>query len=52
MSAARLVIALVGMPGGGKSTVGRQLARQLGMRFVDTDAEIEARIGEPIRVFF
>jgi len=46
------VIALVGMPGGGKSTVGRQLARQLGMRFIDTDSEIESRIGEPIRVFF
>ena len=40
------------MPGSGKSTVGRQLARQLGMRFVDTDSEIEQRIGEPIRGFF
>ncbi len=40
------------MPGGGKSTVGRQLARQMGMRFVDSDAEIEQRIGEPIRCFF
>jgi shikimate kinase len=46
------LISLVGMPGGGKSTVGRQLARQLGMRFVDSDAEIEERIGEPIRSFF
>jgi len=46
------VISLVGMPGGGKSTVGRQLARQLGTRFVDTDAEIEARLGEPIRSYF
>ena len=40
------------MPGGGKSTVGRQLARQLDVRFVDSDAEIEQRIGEPIRSFF
>ncbi|MDN3921124.1 shikimate kinase [Roseateles violae] len=46
------VIALVGMPGGGKSTVGRQLGRQLGIRVVDSDAEIEARLGEPIRSFF
>lgn len=46
------IIALVGMPGGGKSTVGRQLGRQLGMRFVDSDHEIEHRIGEPIRSFF
>ena len=46
------LIALVGMPGSGKSTVGRHLARHLGLRFVDTDAEIEARIGMPIRSFF
>ena len=47
-----LVITLVGMPGGGKSTVGRQLARQLGLPCVDTDAEIEKRLGESIRTFF
>jgi shikimate kinase len=40
------------MPGCGKSTVGRHLARQLGLRFADTDAEIERRIGMPIREFF
>jgi shikimate kinase len=47
-----LLIALVGMPGCGKSTVGRHLARQLGLRFVDTDTEIEHRIAMPIRTFF
>jgi shikimate kinase len=47
-----LTLALVGMPGCGKSTVGRHLARQLGLRFVDSDAEIEQRIGMPIREFF
>jgi shikimate kinase len=47
-----LTISLVGMPGCGKSTVGRHLARQLGLRFVDSDAEIEHRIGMPIREFF
>ncbi len=46
------IISLVGMPGGGKSTVGRQLGRQLGIRFVDSDVEIEHRLGEPIRSFF
>jgi shikimate kinase len=46
------VIALVGMPGSGKSTVGRQLARQLGLAFVDSDAVIEQRLGMPIRDWF
>lgn len=46
------VIALVGMPGGGKSTVGKQLARQIGVPFVDSDHEIEQRIGGSIRQFF
>jgi len=45
-------ISLVGMPGGGKSTVGRHLARQLRVNFVDSDTEIERRIGCPIRVYF
>ena len=40
------------MPGCGKSTVGRHLARQLALRFVDSDVEIEKRIGMPIRTFF
>ena len=40
------------MPGSGKSTVGRQLARELNARFVDTDAELEKRLGMPIRSFF
>ena len=40
------------MPGGGKSTVGRHLARRLGVTFVDTDAVIERRIGCPIRTYF
>ena len=40
------------MPGCGKSTVGRHLARQLGLTFVDSDAEIERRLGSPIRDIF
>jgi shikimate kinase len=46
------LIALVGMPGGGKSTVGRQLARRLGCDFADSDDLIERRIGASIREFF
>ena len=45
-------LALVGMPGCGKSTVGRHLARQLGWRFADSDHEIEQRIGCSIRAYF
>lgn len=47
-----LRVTLVGMPGSGKSTVGRQLARHLGVAFVDTDAEFERQVGMPIREFF
>jgi shikimate kinase len=46
------LIALVGMPGGGKSTVGRHLARSLGLAFVDSDTEIERRAGMSVRAFF
>ena len=40
------------MPGSGKSTVGRHLARHLKLGFVDSDHEIERRIGMPIRSYF
>jgi shikimate kinase len=45
-------IACVGLPGSGKSTVGRQLARRAGLRFIDSDHVIEQRIGCSIREFF
>lgn len=47
-----LAIALVGMPGSGKSTVGRQLARRLKLDFIDSDHLIEQRLGCSIRDFF
>ena len=34
-------VVLVGLMGAGKSTVGRRLAERLGVRFVDSDSEIE-----------
>lgn len=40
------------MPGCGKSTVGKHLAKLLGVRVVDLDAEIERQLGEAIRPFF
>lgn len=45
-------VVLVGMPGSGKSTVGRLLARQLGYRYTDSDSDIEARLGQSIREHF
>lgn len=46
------MIALVGMPGSGKSTIGRQLARRLGVPFADSDHVIEQQLGCSIREFF
>jgi len=43
---------LVGLPGVGKSTVGKHLARGLKLQFVDSDTEIEREIGCSIREFF
>lgn len=43
---------LVGPMGSGKSAVGRQLARRLGLHFVDLDEEIEARTGVDIPYIF
>ncbi len=46
------LIVLVGLPGSGKTTVGKQLARRLQLPFVDSDHEIEQRLGCSIREFF
>ena len=47
-----MLISLIGLPGGGKSTVGRHLAKRVSRPFVDSDAVIEQRIGDSIRHFF
>ena len=52
MTSTRDNIFLVGMMGAGKSAVGRQLARRLGMTFVDSDHEICERTGVPIATVF
>ena len=46
------IISLLGMPGSGKSTVGRQLARRLNWPFLDSDRVIEQRISCSIAEFF
>lgn len=45
-------IYLIGMPGCGKSTVGRALAHAMGRPFIDTDAEIVEEAGMPIPAIF
>ncbi len=46
------MISLIGLPGSGKSTVGRQLSRRLQLPFFDSDHVIEQRLGCSIREYF
>jgi shikimate kinase len=43
---------LVGLPGSGKSTIGRRLSKALGVSLLDTDAMIEQRTGRRIADIF
>ena len=46
------VLVLIGPPGAGKSTVGRLVAKNLGVTFRDTDADIVAVTGKTIAEIF
>jgi len=46
------VIALLGLRGAGKTTIGRRLARRLKMRFVELDRQIEQRAGLTLSEIF
>ena len=50
--APRRSVVLVGLPGVGKSSVGRRLAARLGLPFLDSDTEIEAAAGLPVPEIF
>ena len=43
---------LVGLPGSGKSTIGRRLAKALGVSLLDTDVAIEEQTGRSIADIF
>ncbi|CDZ75603.1 shikimate 5-dehydrogenase [Peptoniphilus sp. ING2-D1G] len=45
-------IIIIGMPGSGKTTLGREIAKILNRPFVDTDKEIEKNVGSPIPKIF
>lgn len=46
------MVSLVGMPGAGKSSVGRAIARRLGRVWIDSDTRIEAHLGCSIGDYF
>lgn len=45
-------LALVGLMGAGKTTIGRRLAGALGVQFIDADAEIAAAAGQSVDDIF
>ena len=47
-----LKICIIGMPGSGKSTIGRILSEKLNYEFFDTDEEIETLTGSKIKDIF
>ncbi len=48
----RRTVALVGLMGVGKTSIGRRLGQRLGLPFIDADAEIEAAAGMSIEEIF
>lgn len=52
MTAGKRNIYLIGPTGSGKTAVGRQLARDTGLRFLDSDHEIEKRTGVEVAFIF
>ena len=52
ISADKSNIVLIGMPGCGKTTVGKALANDLGKQLIDTDEEIVKKAGKPIPEIF
>lgn len=52
MTPAATNLYLVGFMGTGKSTVGRQVAKQMNFAFIDSDQEIERLQGKPVSAIF
>ena len=45
-------IILIGMPGSGKTTIGKKLAKKLQLDFYDADVEVEKNTGQTIKELF
>lgn len=45
-------IVLIGPPGAGKSSIGKALAKELSLPFIDSDGEIEKSVGKKISEIF
>ena len=43
---------LIGMPGSGKSSLGKRAAREIGLRFTDMDERITETAGMPVEEIF
>ena len=48
----KMHIFLVGMAGAGKTSLGRRLAQNLNMRFVDTDQRVSEMLGMSVNEIF
>ena len=48
----RMRIALIGLRGAGKSTLGSRLSQEVGIRFIELDGEIEQHTGMPLAEIF
>ncbi len=46
-----MIFTLIGMPGSGKSCMGRVLASKLKMKLIDSDKLIEKKMGKKLQVF-
>ena len=44
-------VILIGMPGSGKSTIGRNVAERCGIRFIDTDVLLRQRFGMTLQEY-